>query len=99
VFRTSQEIRKIIELSESNEPLAILDILPFAVARRRRVAAAAADAIHKLLRQVSTVDLPSLDIAARQRSYHVYHFYDWYRLSPEQLERFGEFGDASISRP
>jgi HEAT repeat protein len=105
-LKGSPEDAKILsELGDSHEPSAIVDILPFVLARRPEVAAAAALSVHKLVLGSTTKELAWLDFALRQRSpYSGDHFYEWHKVSPDQLgmlERFGEsagslFGMASF---
>ena len=84
-------------IADSNEPAAIIDVLPFVLAGKPDVAAAAVDAVHKLLRSVSVTDLTWLDSALRQRSpYSTTSFYKWRQLSPSQLDLLDRFGHRSV---
>ncbi len=51
------------EIGNSSEPAAIIDILPFILAGRRDVAAAAATAVHKLILGTTGTELAWLDWA------------------------------------
>ena len=86
------------EIGDSNEPSVIIDILPFVFAGKSDIAAAAATAVHKLLLGTPVKELAGLDSALRQRSpYSGDHFYEWHKVSPEQLGLLERFGDASVS--
>src|SRR5215813_4797271 len=70
-------------IGDSNEWAAIIDILPFVLAKRPGVAAAAALAVHKLVLGTTIKELVWLDWALRQRSpYSGDHFYEWHKVSP-----------------
>ena len=85
------------EIADSNEPSAIVEIVPF-VLSETSVAFAAANAVHKLLRGTTVNDLAWLDSALRVRSpYAGEQFYEWHKMSPSQIGRLERFGDASIS--
>src|SRR6266446_2836499 len=82
------------EIGDSNEPAAIIDILPFTLAGRPDVAAAAAMSVHKLVLVSTTKELKWLDCALRRRSpYSGDYFYEWYKMSPGQLGLLERFGD------
>lgn len=85
-------------IGDSNELAAIVDILPFVLAKRPEVAAAAAMAVDKLVLGSNTKELASLDLALRERSpYSGDHFYEWHKVSPGQLGELERFGEASVS--
>src|ERR1044072_4834146 len=74
------------EIAEENEPAAIVDLLPFVIATKVDVAAAAADAVHRLLSVIPAKVLGWLEWNVRTRvAYSAGVIYDWYRLSPSQL--------------
>jgi HEAT repeat protein len=85
-------------IGDSNERAAIVDILPFVLASRPDVAAAAAMSVHKLVLGSTPKELAQLDVALRQRSlYSGDHFYKWHKVSSEQLGMIVRFGEASVS--
>ena len=85
------------EIADSNEPAAIVDILPM-ILYRGDVAFAAAAALHKLLLGIAPRELAWLDSALRQRStYAVPDFYEWHKISPGKVGEFERFGSASFS--
>lgn len=86
------------ELAGAGEPAAIIDVVPFVLAGKSRIAAAAANTVHQLLRATPVKDYGWLDWTFRRRSpYSSESFYDWHKLSPLQLSMFEHFGDASVS--
>jgi HEAT repeat protein len=91
------EVGILSAIGNSNEPSAIIDILPFILAGRREVAESAAVAVHKLLLKTSANELIWLDWGLRRRpSYSGYYFYEWHKMSPKQLDLLESFGDASV---
>lgn len=85
------------EIAEANEPAAIVDLLPFVLATKADVAIPAADAVHRLLGLIAAKDLGWLESNVRARvSYSAGVIYDWYRLSPAQLDLLERFGDGSV---
>ena len=85
------------EIGDSNEPAAIVDILPF-IHKKGEVAVAAADALHKLLQGTSPNDLAWLDAAVRRNSmYGNSDAYDWYNAPAKKIEELERFGNASFS--
>ena len=96
--RLTRRGENIVRVGDSNEPSAIIDILPFVIAAKPEVAAAAAMSVHKLVLGSTTKELAWLDCALRQRSsYSGDHFYEWHKVSPGQLGLLDRFGDASVS--
>jgi HEAT repeat protein len=86
------------KIGNSNEPAAIIDILPFVLSKKSDVAIAAAVAVHKLVLGTTTKELIWLDCAIRQRSpYSGNSFYEWHKMSPGQLDLLERFGDPSVS--
>ncbi len=58
----------------------------------------AVDAIHNLMRGLSPVELHRLDASVRQSAhFREARFYEWIRLTPQEIERVDTFGGASIS--
>jgi HEAT repeat protein len=97
----SRNLRDLLSaIGDSNEPAAITGILPFALSARRDIAKAAAVAVHKLTRGVTSRELAWLDSAVRKLSpYSGSDFYAWHKMSPEQLgllERFGETSESLL---
>ena len=85
------------EIAGSNEPAAIVDLLPFVLATKLNIATAAADAVHRLLRGFPAKELSWLEYNLRARvSYSGGVIYDWYKLSPSQLALLERFGDQSV---
>jgi hypothetical protein len=84
------------EIADSNEPAAIVDLLPFVLATKSDVATAAADAVHRLLRVFPTKDLGWLEYNLRARVAYSGVIYDWYKLSPSQLALLERFGERSV---
>src|SRR2546421_3335251 len=71
------------EIGDSNEPAAIIDILPFVIGGKPDVAAAAAMSVHKLVLTTTTKELVWLDsVLRRQSSSSGDYFYEWHKLSP-----------------
>ncbi len=72
------------EIGDSNEPAAIVDILPF-IHQKGEVAFAAADALHKLLLGTTRNELAWLDAAVRRGSmYGKSDAYDWYKTPAKE---------------
>lgn len=85
------------EIAGSNEPAAIVDLLPFVLATKLDIAIAAADAVNRLLRGFPAKDLGWLEYHLRARvSYSGEVIYDWYKLVPSQLALLERFGDQSV---
>ncbi|HSS20362.1 MAG TPA: hypothetical protein VLL54_09820 [Pyrinomonadaceae bacterium] len=85
-------------VGDSKELAAIIEILPFVLSKKRGVAEAAAAAVDKLVLDATTKELLWLDDAMRRRSpYSGESFYEWHRMSPNQLLSFERFGAASVS--
>src|SRR5207302_5591667 len=77
---------------------AIVDVLPFVLAAKPDVAAAAAMSVHKIVLRTTTKELVWLDYVLRRRSsYSGDYLYEWHKLSPEQLGLLERFGEASAS--
>ncbi len=90
--------RVLTELGDSNEPSAIIDVLPFVLVAKPEIAAAAAKSVHKLVLATTIKELVCLDETLRQRSpYSGDQFYEWHKVSPDQLGILQGFGDASVS--
>src|SRR6185437_14381477 len=86
------------EIGNSNEPAAIVDILPFVLAAKPDVATAAATSVHKLVLRITTKELMWLDCVLRRRSsYSGDYLYEWHKLSPERFGLIERFGEASVS--
>ena len=76
----------------------IIDIIPVVLAKDFNVATYAARSVHELVSGATTSDLVWLDQVLRQRSsYSGDYFYDWQKLSPDQLDKLERFEDASVS--
>lgn len=85
-------------VGDSKEPSALLEILPFALSKKRDIAGAAAAAVDKLVRETTAKELLWLDDAMRRRSpYSGESFYEWHKMSPEQLLSFERFGKTLVS--
>lgn len=85
-------------IGNSKEPAAVIEMLPFVLSRRNDVAEAAATAIHKLILETTTQELAWLDEELRLRSsWSGDTFYEWSKLSPEQLPSFERFDLASVA--
>jgi HEAT repeat protein len=86
------------EIGDSNEPAAITGILPFALSAKRDIAKAAAVAVHKLTRSITSSELAWLDSAVRKLSpYWGSDFYAWHKMSPDQLGLLERFAETSVS--
>ncbi|HEU4770005.1 MAG TPA: HEAT repeat domain-containing protein [Pyrinomonadaceae bacterium] len=86
------------EIGESREPAAIIDLLSFTLASEFDVAATAALAIQKLLPANPVAELIRMESAlSHGLTYSGQSYYDWYKLSPDQLGSFERFGDAAVS--
>jgi HEAT repeat protein len=83
---------------ESNPTRSIIDVIPFVLATNPGVATYAAMSVHKLVLGATTNELVWLDQVLRQRSsYSGDYFYEWHKLSPDQLGKLERFDDASVS--
>lgn len=85
-------------IGDLGESAAIIDIVPFVLSDTRRIAEAAAAAVHKLTAATAAADLAWLDTMWRERSpYNGAYRLEWHRLSPATLERLELFGEPSVS--
>jgi hypothetical protein len=85
-------------IGDSNEPAAITGILPFALSAKRDIAKAAAVAVHKLTRSLTSRELAWLDSEVRKLSpYWGSDFYAWHKMSPDQLGLLERFAETSMS--
>jgi HEAT repeat protein len=85
-------------IGDSNEPAAVTGILPFALSAKRDIAKAAAVAVHKLTRGITSRELAWLDSEVRKLSpYWGSDFYAWDKMSPEQLGLLERFAETSVS--
>ena len=76
----------LFRVGDSKEPAALLEILSFALSKKRDIAGAAAAAVDKLVRETTAKELLWLDDAMRRRSpYSGTSFYEWPKMSLEQL--------------
>lgn len=93
-----QDYRSLLsEIADSNEPAAIVDILPL-ILYRSEIAFAAAAALHKLLLGTTTSELAWFDSALRSSStYLVPNFYEWHKISEQKIDELERFGNASFS--
>jgi len=88
----------LISIGNSKEPAAIIEILPLVLSKKRDVAEAATSAVHKLVRETTGEELAWLDYALRQRSpYSGNSFYEWHKISPQDLVSFERFNASSVS--
>ncbi|HLA09571.1 MAG TPA: HEAT repeat domain-containing protein [Pyrinomonadaceae bacterium] len=86
------------EIGDSTEPAAIVDVLPFVLASKPDVAAAAATSVHKLVLKATAQELVWLDcLLRRSSSYSGDSLYEWHNLRPDQLDLLERFGEASVS--
>lgn len=95
----SRDIQAILsEIGDSNEPAAIVHILPL-ILSRTDIALAAAAALHKLLPATAPADLAWLDCALRSNTtYSVPDFREWHDISARKLDELERFvGTASFS--
>lgn len=88
----------LIEIGNSGEPAAIIDIIPFILDKSPDVAKAAARSVHKLLAATTIREIVWLDQFQRRGwpcsgDYR----YEWHKLSPDRLKVFERFGYASVS--
>ena len=88
----------LLRIGNSKELAALIEILPFVLSKKRDIAGEAAAAVDKLIRETTARELQWLDEAMRRRSpYSGESFYEWHKLSPEQLLSFEHFGETSVS--
>jgi len=85
------------QIGESNEPAAIIDLLPFTVASDDNVAVAAARTIHKLLAGIDAAEISRLAPSLRYGPTYSAESYHWYHLDLPKLAAFERFGDAATS--
>ncbi|HKT83844.1 MAG TPA: hypothetical protein VJQ84_08425, partial [Solirubrobacterales bacterium] len=85
------------KIAESNEPAAIVDLLPFTVASDRNVAVAAARAIHKLLSGIDAAEISRIAPSLHYGPTYSAQSYDWYHLAPAKFSTLERFGDAATS--
>ena len=92
------EVRVLKQIGNSHELDAVDEVLPFVLSDRRDVANAAAEAIHQILEKRTSEELRELEVSLRhQDSYSEYYAYEWFKLSPNTIERLINFADASVS--
>jgi HEAT repeat protein len=91
-------IQLIRRLATQDEPLAIRHVMPLVFSDDQRIAVAAAEATHHLVRLVSPEDLPWLDEAIRHSPVGwIQSAHGWYELGPHDLSRLSTFEAAAVS--
>ena len=84
------------QIADSAEIAAIPDIIAFLLSDERKIAVAAAEAVHHLLTIASAEDLAWLDEQMRHRLV-VGGSSAWYQLRPAQLDAFQGFRGCAVS--
>lgn len=84
-------------IEKSAEPLAIPNLLSFAIRERNEYTLAAARTIHNLLGRHSVKDLALLDEHTRICSPYFFHFWAWNDIQPDDLENLSHFQDFQVS--